>query len=98
MRGTLRGISEVLQNALPEKLLMHFRIKEIKLLWTDVAGAALAKRTEPIMMEYAEDGQLYLVVSAKSPAAAQKINLLGKPIAKKIKLLFDIDISGVRTM
>lgn len=90
----MRPISEVLKSALPEKLLLHARIGEIKSRWGEVVGDALAKRTEPVMFEH-ENG-LCLVVSARTPAAAQKTKLLSRSIIVNIKNIFDIEITNVR--
>lgn len=91
----MRPISEVLKSALPEKLLLHARIGEIKSRWGEVVGDALAKRTEPVMFEH-DAGDCCLVVSAKTPASAQKIKLTAHSIIQKMNKSFNIEIKNIR--
>lgn len=96
-RGRLLSISEILPGALPNRLALHLKIGEIKARWREVVDDALAGRTEPVMFEYGgENMPPTLVISARSPASAQKIKMLGRAIAARMKEIFDIEISNVR--
>ena|GEM_PF-2295634 len=96
-RGKLRTITEILKSAMPHKLALHIKIAEINERWADVAGSALAGRSHPVMFEYEADGsEVYLLVHASSPAAAQRVKMLGGKITTKLKDFWQIEIIGVR--
>ena len=94
-RGALRSVGEILGSAMPHKLALHIKIGEIKERWDGVVDPALASRSFPIMFEYEAD-DIYLLVSASSPAAAQRIKMLSSRISHKLKELWQIEIAGVR--
>ena len=95
-RGVLRSVGEILGGAMPQKLALHIRIAEIKERWAEVVDSALASRSEPVMFEHEPDGGVYLLVSASSPAAAQRVKMLSGRISDKLKEIWRIDITGVR--
>ena len=95
-RGTLRSVGEILGNAMPGKLALHFKVAEMKERWVEVVDKALASRSSPVMFEYEPDGSVFLLVRASSPAAAQRVNMLGGRISGKLKELWRIEITGVR--
>ena len=94
-RGTLRSVSEILENALPYGLTLHMKIDEIKKRWCEVTNSAIASRSFPVMFENKPDG-IYLLVSTSSPAAAQRIKMFSGEIAAKLEELWQIEITGVR--
>jgi len=95
-RGTLRSVGEILGNAMPHKLALHIKIAEIKERWGEVTDRALASRSSPVMFEYDSDGKVYLLVAASSPAAAQRVKMLGGRISGKFEELWQIEITGIR--
>ena len=96
-RGKLRAITEILKSAMPHKLALHIKIAEIKDNWVDIVGSALADRSYPAMFEYESDGgEVYLLVHVTSPAAAQRVKMLGGKISNKLQDIWQIEIIGVR--
>ncbi|MCL1875837.1 MAG: DUF721 domain-containing protein [Synergistaceae bacterium] len=96
-RGKLRTVGEVLGGALPYKLALHIKIAEIKERWADVVDSALAARSSPVMFEYEPPGDdVYLLVEAASPAAAQRVKMMSGIISGKLLQLWQIEIIGVR--
>jgi hypothetical protein len=96
-RGTLRSVGEIIKSAMPHKLALHIMISEIKERWGEVVEPALTSRSSPVMFEYESCGvDVYLLVQASSPAAAQRIKMLDGKISGKLKELWQIEITGVR--
>jgi len=96
-RGTLRSVGEILGSAMPHKLALHIKIVEIKERWGEVVDPALALRSYPVMFEYDLNGNdVYLLIQTSSPAAAQRIKMLGSRISAKLGEVWQIEISGVR--
>ena len=96
-RGRLRSVGEILRGEMPHKLALHMKISEIKERWEEVVDPALFERSFPVMFEYESDGNdLYLLVQTSSPAAAQRVKMLGNKISGKLKELWQIEILGVR--
>jgi hypothetical protein len=96
-RGKLCSINEILKSAMPDKLVLHIKIDGIKERWNDVVDEALVSRSFPVMFEYDSDGNgVYLLIHVSSPAAAQRIKMLGSRISVKLKELWQIEITGVR--
>lgn len=95
--GKLRAIGEVLGSALPRKLALHIKIAEIKERWADVVDSATASRSFPVMFEYEPPGNdVYLLVEASSPAAAQRVKMQNDIISGKLLQVWQIEIIGVR--
>ncbi|MCL2768190.1 MAG: DUF721 domain-containing protein [Synergistaceae bacterium] len=96
-RGLLRSVGEVLASAMPEKIALHIKVGEIKERWGELVDKALASRSFPVMFEYEPDGKsIYLLVSASSPAAAQRVKMFSGRIISKLDELWRIEITGVR--
>jgi len=94
-RGTLRPVGEILESAIPHRLALHLKIGEMKKRWGEITDSVLASRSFPVMFEYEPDG-IYLLVSASSPAAAQRVKMFSGEIAGKLRELWQIEITGVR--
>jgi hypothetical protein len=96
-RGTLRSIGEILRGVIPHMFALNIKIADIKEHWVDVVGRALAERSYPVMFEYeSNSSDVYLLIHVSSPAAAQRVKMLGSKISCKLKDLWQIDIIGVR--
>ena len=96
-RGALRSVGEILGSAMPHKLALHIKIGEMKERWGEVVGPALVSRSFPVMFEYEPDAKdVYLLVQASSPAAAQRIKMFSRRISDKLEELWQIEITGVR--
>ena len=96
-RGKLRSVGEILESAMPQKLALHIKIGEIRERWDEMTDSALASHSFPVMFEYESDGkEIYLLVSASSPAAAHRVKMLGSRISKKLEELSRIEITGIR--
>ncbi|WP_024821272.1 MULTISPECIES: DciA family protein [Aminobacterium] len=61
--------------------------------WGDVVGEGIAKRSQPYSLE-----ETMLCIRADSPAAAQRISMMGACIARKVREEWDLPVSGVRVV
>ncbi|MDD2378998.1 MULTISPECIES: DUF721 domain-containing protein [Aminobacterium] len=71
----------------------HILLSHVAQHWQKIVGNVLSKRSRPFAIE----GTL-LCIRAESPAAAQRLSMMGATIAQKVSKEWDLPVSGVKVV